>query len=74
MRLKIWCDRESEKFYKIFWELNKAQQRRFRRPAKVQPHIPSAGDGLGLVQVENFFGYGTVAFSFVCGKYSSIIN
>ena len=24
MRLKIWCDRESEKFCKIFWELNKA--------------------------------------------------
>jgi len=24
MRLKIRCDGESEKFYKIFWELNKA--------------------------------------------------
>jgi hypothetical protein len=24
MRLKIWCDRESKKFCKIFWELNKA--------------------------------------------------
>jgi len=24
MRLKIWCDGESEKFCKIFWELNKA--------------------------------------------------
>ena len=26
MRLKIWCDGESEKFYKIFRELNKALQ------------------------------------------------
>ena len=25
MRLKIRCDEESEKFCKIFWELNKAQ-------------------------------------------------
>ena len=25
MYLKIRCDGESEKFYKIFWELNKAQ-------------------------------------------------
>jgi len=25
MRLKIRCDRESEKFYKICWELNKAR-------------------------------------------------
>ena len=24
MRLKIWCDGKYEKFYKIFWELNKA--------------------------------------------------
>ena len=28
MRLKIRCDGESEKFYKFFWELNKAQVER----------------------------------------------
>jgi len=27
MHLKIRCDEESEKFCKIFWELNKAQER-----------------------------------------------
>ena len=27
MYLKIRCDKESEKFYKISWELNKAQCR-----------------------------------------------
>jgi len=35
MRLKIRCDGESEKFCKIFWEVNKAlMQREKRKKAK----------------------------------------
>jgi len=32
MRLKIRCDGECEKFYKIFWQLNKALASAERQP------------------------------------------
>ena len=37
MRLKIRCDGESEKFCKIFWELNKAKvQKLFKIPCYIE--------------------------------------
>jgi len=37
MRLKIRCDGESEKFYRFFWELNKAFGLTSIQKSKAQP-------------------------------------
>jgi len=44
MRLKIRCDGESEKFYKIFWELNKAQDLQHRHEKATKHIYPRAID------------------------------
>jgi hypothetical protein len=43
MCLKIRCDEKSEKFYKIFWELNRPQEAwRFLRPYPVSSPVRSS--------------------------------
>ena len=50
MHLKIRCDGESEKIYKIFWELNNAQDSNGGGAAKMPAplHIHMAANALSL--------------------------